>query len=86
MRFKQTDTPLLAAMLRYVNDGVIPFHTPGHKFGKGMHSTLEKLIGREALALDLALIEELDDFLALTTSFPHISNRDKFSDYLRNIY
>lgn len=62
MRFKQTDTPLLAAMLYYVNDGVIPFHTPGHKFGKGMHPTLEKLIGRDALALDLALIEELDDF------------------------
>ena len=62
MRFKQTDTPLLAAMQHYVQDGVIPFHTPGHKQGKGMHSALEKLIGKEALALDLALIEELDDF------------------------
>lgn len=62
MRFKQTDTPLLAAMQHYVQDGVIPFHTPGHKQGKGMHSALEKLIGRDALALDLALIEELDDF------------------------
>jgi len=49
-------------MERYVQDGVIPFHTPGHKQGKGMHPTLEKLIGKEALALDLALIEELDDF------------------------
>ena len=62
MRLKQTDTPLLAAMEHYVQDGVIPFHTPGHKQGKGMHPTLEKLIGKEALALDLALIEELDDF------------------------
>ncbi|WP_378951312.1 aminotransferase class I/II-fold pyridoxal phosphate-dependent enzyme [Pelosinus sp. sgz500959] len=62
MRFKQTDTPLLAAMQYYVNDGVVPFHTPGHKQGKGMHSKLEQLIGKEALALDLALIEELDDF------------------------
>lgn len=62
MRFKQTDTPLLAAMQHYIQDGVIPFHTPGHKQGKGMHSTLEELIGRDALALDLALIEELDDF------------------------
>jgi len=60
--FKQTDTPLLAAMLHYVHDGVIPFHTPGHKQGKGMHPVLEKLLGKEALALDLALIEELDDF------------------------
>ena len=62
MGFKQTDTPLLAAMEHYVKDGVIPFHTPGHKQGKGMHPRLEQVIGKEALALDLALIEELDDF------------------------
>lgn len=62
MRYKQTDTPLLDAMQFYVQDGVIPFHTPGHKQGKGMHSVLEKLIGKDALALDQALIEELDDF------------------------
>jgi len=62
LRCKQTETPLLAAMQHYVNDGVIPFHTPGHKQGKGMHPALETLIGKDALALDLALIEELDDF------------------------
>lgn len=58
---KQTDTPLLTAMQTYVKDDVIPFHTPGHKQGKGMHSSLERIIGREALALDLALMHELDD-------------------------
>lgn len=57
----QADTPLLAAMTHYVNDGAIPFHTPGHKQGKGMHPLLESIIGREALALDLALMPELDD-------------------------
>lgn len=57
----QADTPLLAAMMKYVNDGVIPFHTPGHKQGKGMHPILENLLGRPTLALDLALMEELDD-------------------------
>ena len=62
MPFKQTDTPLLAAMQQYVQDEVIPFHTPGHKQGKGLHPALGKLIGKDALALDLALIEELDDF------------------------
>lgn len=62
LKCKQTDTPLLAAMEHYVHDGVIPFHTPGHKQGKGMHTRLERLIGKDALALDLALIEELDDF------------------------
>lgn len=62
MRLRQTDTPLLAAMQHYVKEEVIPFHTPGHKQGKGMHIALEKLIGKSALALDLALMEELDDF------------------------
>jgi lysine decarboxylase len=62
LRLKQTDTPLLAAMTNYVEEGVIPFHTPGHKQGKGMHGALEQWLGRSALALDLALMEELDDF------------------------
>lgn len=59
---KQLETPLLAAMSKYVKDGVMPFHTPGHKQGKGMHAALGELLGRETLALDLALMEELDDF------------------------
>jgi lysine decarboxylase len=57
----QEDTPLLAAMSHYVDDGVIPYHTPGHKLGKGMHPRLESILGRAALALDLALLPELDD-------------------------
>lgn len=58
----QKETPLLSAMLKYINDKVVPFHTPGHKMGKGMHPVLEKIIGRDALSLDLALMEEMDDF------------------------
>jgi lysine decarboxylase len=48
-------------MQKYVNDETIPFHTPGHKQGKGMHDKLERILGRQALALDLALMPELDD-------------------------
>jgi lysine decarboxylase len=48
-------------MNRYVADGAIPFHTPGHKQGKGMHPKLETILGRATLALDLALMPELDD-------------------------
>lgn len=59
--FKQSDTPLLTAMQTYVKDDVIPFHTPGHKQGKGMHPSLGRILGQEALALDLALMSELDD-------------------------
>jgi len=57
----QSDTPLLAAMNNYVADGTVPFHTPGHKQGKGMHPRLESILGRKTLALDLALMAELDD-------------------------
>lgn len=60
-RTKQMETPLLTAMLNYVKDGVLPFHTPGHKQGKGMHESLGRIIGKDALALDLALMSELDD-------------------------
>ena len=57
----QTKVPLLAAMKKYVQDGVIPFHTPGHKMGKGMHPALGELMPQQTLALDLALMSELDD-------------------------
>lgn len=48
-------------MKNYVDEGTIPFHTPGHKQGKGMHGRLENLLGRDTLALDLALMPDLDD-------------------------
>ncbi|MDF2876273.1 MAG: speA [Sporomusa sp.] len=57
----QKKVPLLAAMNAYVKDKVIPFHTPGHKMGKGMHQVLADLVPQQTLALDLALMEELDD-------------------------
>lgn len=60
-RIRQRETPLLSAMLNYVQEDVVPFHTPGHKQGKGMHPILADIIGRKALELDLALMAELDD-------------------------
>lgn len=57
----QYTTPLLAAMQQYVQDKVRPFHTPGHKQGKGMHPALADILGMDTLALDLALMHELDD-------------------------
>ena len=61
LRRKYTDTPLLSAMLRYVDDQVMPFHTPGHKMGKGIHPVFGNLVGKRTLELDLALMDELDD-------------------------
>lgn len=56
-----TRMPLVEALMNYVNEEVIPFHTPGHKQGKGMHSGFFDYVGRNALAIDLALMAELDD-------------------------
>jgi len=57
----QKETPLLSAMQRYVEAGAIPFHTPGHKQGRGIHPLLEQVLGRQALAMDVSLMSELDD-------------------------
>jgi lysine decarboxylase len=61
MLFDQTKTPLLTAMNKYVSDNVTPFHTPGHKMGKGIHKALGDILGENTLTLDLALMSELDD-------------------------
>ena len=37
----QSKTPYFQALLEYVDSGVIPFHTPGHKQGIGMGETVE---------------------------------------------
>lgn len=51
---------LLEAMERYRQEGVYPFHTPGHKGGRGVSPGLARLLG-PALALDVSLMQELDD-------------------------
>lgn len=58
---RQKTTPLLDAMNAYVAEKVRPYHTPGHKQGKGMHPVLRDVLGEKALAFDLSLMSELDD-------------------------
>lgn len=53
--------PLVEAMERYLQEGVYPLHTPGHKGGRGMAEPLRSLLGPSALRLDVSLMEELDD-------------------------
>ncbi|WP_093796193.1 aminotransferase class I/II-fold pyridoxal phosphate-dependent enzyme [Sporomusa acidovorans] len=48
-------------MNSYASDGVIPFHTPGHKMGKGIHPLFQEAVTAKALKLDLADMAELDD-------------------------
>ena len=38
-----------------------PFHTPGHKGGRGADEDLKDLLGENALLSDVSLMEELDD-------------------------
>ncbi len=56
-----TEEPsLLEAMERYKKEEVYPFHTPGHKGGRGASPSLRRLLG-SALAVDVSLTDELDD-------------------------
>ena len=54
-------TPLLSAMQSYLAEGVLPFHTPGHKLGKGAPESLRHILGPVALSLDLTFIPGLGD-------------------------
>ena len=58
---KQEQTPLLAAMRNYIADGAVAFHTPGHKQGKGIHESLKDMITDTGFAMEVSLMEELDD-------------------------
>ena len=53
--------PLCEAIEKYRNNNVYPFHTPGHKGGRGADKTLLTLMGEKALASDVSLMSELDD-------------------------
>ena len=58
---KQGYAPLADAMRAYAADGVLAFHTPGHKQGLGAHPLLRELITAEGLREEVSLMEELDD-------------------------
>lgn len=52
--------PLVEAMLKYKEENIYPFHTPGHKGGRGMESKLRNELG-ESVRVDVSLMSELDD-------------------------
>ncbi|AFS78772.1 arginine decarboxylase SpeA [Gottschalkia acidurici 9a] len=57
----QNETPLFDAVKKYVDDGVTPFHVPGHKHGRGI-SELRDYIGSKALNMDVNGMADLDYF------------------------
>ena len=58
---KKFSAPIAAAMQKYSSDGVLPFHTPGHKQGRGAHKLLRELLTAEGFRQEVSLMEELDD-------------------------
>ena len=64
---KNFSAPIVAAMKKYSADGAIPFHTPGHKQGRGAHELLRELLTAEGLRQEVSLMEELDDLHAPQT-------------------
>ena len=63
--------PIVDAMKRYSSDNPTPFHTPGHKHGRGAHELLRELLTPEGLQVEVSLMDELDDLHA-----PHGCIRD----------
>lgn len=59
-RFDQTKTPLLDALLEYVNNDTIPFHVPGHKKGQGMVSRFKDFIGTNVMSIDVTVFKQVD--------------------------
>ena len=57
----QRETPYLDAAMRYRATGYTPFHTPGHKLGKGAPAGLREFIGDQALGVDNAMAGGVED-------------------------
>ncbi|MBO8142561.1 MAG: DegT/DnrJ/EryC1/StrS family aminotransferase [Firmicutes bacterium] len=51
---RQEDAPFLAALAAYADEGPVPFHTPGHKQGRGAPNGWRERIGLGALSLDVS--------------------------------
>lgn len=56
----QNEMPLFEALKKYVEDGVISFHVPGHKQGRGVPLWRE-YVGSKVLQIDANGMEDLDN-------------------------
>jgi arginine/lysine/ornithine decarboxylase len=64
----QTRAPYFQALLDYVDAGVIPFHTPGHKQGIGLDPAFRAFVGDNIASIDLTPMPGIDDLLQPTES------------------
>ncbi len=66
--------PIVEAMKKYSAEKVLPFHTPGHKHGRGAHEFLKKLLTSEGFLQEVSLMEELDDLHTPQTCIKEAQN------------
>ena len=59
----QSRAPYFQALLDYVDAGVVPFHTPGHKQGIGMDRAFREFVGDNIASIDLTPMPGIDDLL-----------------------
>jgi lysine decarboxylase len=57
----QQSTPYIDALLAYRARGFVPFHTPGHKLGKGAPGVMRDAFGADLLAVDTAVAGGVED-------------------------
>jgi len=56
----QARAPLLEALIAYARKDKVPFHTPGHKQGRGIASRFKSFVGENLFKMDLTVLEEVD--------------------------
>ena len=57
----QAATPYIDALLDYRSKGMVAFHTPGHKLGKGAPPIMREAFGDALLAVDVAMAGGVED-------------------------
>jgi arginine decarboxylase len=61
VKHEQAATPYLDAVLAYRARGYTPFHTPGHKLGKGAPKGMKDAFGLPLLQVDVAMAGGVED-------------------------
>lgn len=61
---KEIKGPLVEAMWSYNKDRVYPFHTPGHKGGRGLEARYKSILSKTSQEMDVGLMGELDSIHA----------------------
>ncbi len=56
----QEETPIFSALKDYAKTGVLPFHVPGHKQGRGLPEFVD-FVGHNVMSIDLTTVEGLDN-------------------------